>query len=100
TLFRSRVTRQSAAQLKIGAVDPPSVFKPTVDRPSQLSADRLKVYIQTLKDRGADTAALAVALQRKYAAPFSVIVMALIGMPLAISFGRKSTVVALCSAVA
>jgi lipopolysaccharide export LptBFGC system permease protein LptF len=53
-----------------------------------------------LKDRGADTAMLAVALQRKYAAPFGVIVMALIGMPLAISFGRKSTVVALCSAVA
>jgi LPS export ABC transporter permease LptG len=99
-LNNPRVTRQSAALLKISGVDPPSVFKPTVDRPSQLSADRLAVYIKTLKDRGADTAALAVALQRKYAAPFSVIVMALIGMPLAISFGRKSTVVALCSAVA
>jgi LPS export ABC transporter permease LptF/LPS export ABC transporter permease LptG len=96
----ARVTRQSAAQLKISGVDPPSVFRPTVDRPSQLSADRLSVYIKTLKDRGADTAGLAVALQRKYAAPFGVIVMALIGMPLAISFGRKSTVVALCSAVA
>ncbi|MDX6575372.1 MAG: lipopolysaccharide export system permease protein lptG [Blastocatellia bacterium] len=96
----ARVTRQSAAQLKISGVDPPSVFRPTVDRPSQLSAERLSIYIKTLKDRGADTAALAVALQRKYAAPFGVIVMALIGMPLAISFGRKSTVVALCSAVA
>ncbi len=96
----SRVTRQSAAQLKISGVDPPSVFRPTVDRPSQLSAERLRVYIKNLKDRGADTAALAVALQRKYAAPFGVVVMALIGMPLAISFGRKSTVVALCSAVA
>jgi LPS export ABC transporter permease LptF/LPS export ABC transporter permease LptG len=95
-----RVTQQSAAQLKIGGVDPPSVFRPTVDRPSQMSADRLKLYIRTLKDRGAETAALAVALQRKYASPFGVVVMALIGMPLAISFGRKSTVVALCSAVA
>jgi len=99
-LADKRVTQQSAAELRIAGVDPPSVFRPTVDRPSQLSADRLKVYIRTLKDRGADTAALAVALQRKYAAPFGVIVMALIGMPLAISFGRKSTVVALCSAVA
>jgi LPS export ABC transporter permease LptF/LPS export ABC transporter permease LptG len=98
-LDEARVTQQSAAQLKISGVDPPSVFKPTVDRPSQLSADRLRTYIKTLKARGADTAALAVALQRKYASPFSVIVMALIGMPLAISFGRKSTVVALCSAV-
>ena len=33
------------------------------------------------------------------AAPFSVIVMALVGMPLAISFGRKTTVLALCAAV-
>lgn len=96
----SPVIAQSAEQLKISGVDPPAVFRPTVDRPSQLSADRLRVYIKTLKDRGADTAMLAVALQRKYAAPFGVIVMALIGMPLAISFGRKSTVVALCSAVA
>jgi LPS export ABC transporter permease LptG len=95
-----RVTRQFAAQLKISGVEPPSVFRPTVDRPSQLSAERLKIYIKTLKDRGADTAVFAVALQRKYAAPFGVIVMALIGMPLAISFGRKSTVIALCSAVA
>jgi lipopolysaccharide export system permease protein len=55
--------------------------------------------VRALKARGADTAALTVALQRKYAAPFSVIVMALIGMPLAISFGRRSTVIALCSAV-
>jgi LPS export ABC transporter permease LptF/LPS export ABC transporter permease LptG len=96
----ARVTRESAAQLKISGVDPPAVFKPTVDRPSQLSADRLRDYIKNLRDRGVDTAALAVALQRKYAGPFGVIVMALIGMPLAISFGRKSTVVALCSAVA
>jgi lipopolysaccharide export LptBFGC system permease protein LptF len=42
---------------------------------------------------------LAVGLQRKYAAPFSVIMMALIGMPLAVSLGRKSTVLALCSAI-
>lgn len=95
----SPVIAQSAEQLKISGVDPPSVFRPTVDRPSQLSADRLRVYIRNLKDRGTDTTMLAVALQRKYAAPFGVIVMALIGMPLAISFGRKSTVVALCSAV-
>ena len=98
-LDEPRVTQQSAAQLRISGVDPPSVFKPTLDRPSQLSADRLRAYIKTLKARGADTAVLAVALQRKYAAPFSIIVMALIGMPLAISLGRKSTVVALCSAV-
>jgi LPS export ABC transporter permease LptF/LPS export ABC transporter permease LptG len=94
-----QVSQQSAATMKISGVDPPAVFRPTVDRPSQLSAERLRTYIKTLKQRGVETAPLAVALQRKYAGPFSVIVMALVGMPLAISFGRKTTVLALCAAV-
>lgn len=98
-LNQIKVARESAAQLKIGNVDPPAAFRPTVDRPSQMNAVGLINYVRALKARGVETATLAVALQRKYAAPFSVIVMALIGMPLAISFGRKSTVVALCSAV-
>ena len=98
-LDQARVGRESADQIKISGVDPPSAFKPTVDRPSQLDAEGLRNYIRALKARGADTVALTVALERKYAAPFSVIVMALIGMPLAISFGRRSTVIALCSAV-
>jgi lipopolysaccharide export LptBFGC system permease protein LptF len=41
-----------------------------------------------------------VALQRKYAEPFGVLVMALIGIPLALAFGRRSAVAALSSAVA
>jgi len=94
-----QVSQQSAETMRISGVDPPAVFRPTVDRPSQLSAERLRAYIKTLKQRGAETAPLAVALQRKYAAPFSVLVMALVGMPLAISFGRKTTVLALCAAV-
>jgi len=98
-LDQPKVWRQSAAELRITGVDSPSAFKPTVDRPSQLDSVGLRNYVRALKARGADTATLAVALQKKYAAPFSVIVMALIGMPLAISFGRRSTVIALCSAV-
>jgi lipopolysaccharide export LptBFGC system permease protein LptF len=42
---------------------------------------------------------LALALQRKYTTPFGALVMALIGMPLALSFGRKGAVIALCVAV-
>jgi lipopolysaccharide export system permease protein len=98
-LSQAKVALESAAQLKISNVDPPGAFRPTVDRPSQLDAAGLKDYISALKVRGADTATFAVALQRKYAAPFSVLVMALIGMPLAIWFGRQSPVVALASAV-
>jgi LPS export ABC transporter permease LptG len=99
TLDKPTVAHEAADQLRISGIDPPSAFKPTVDRPSQLDANGLRGYIAALKIRGAETAALAVALQRKYSSPFTVLVMALIGMPLAIEFGRKSTVIALCSAV-
>jgi LPS export ABC transporter permease LptF/LPS export ABC transporter permease LptG len=100
SLNQPTVAREGADRLVISGVDPPTAFKPTVDRPSQLDSAGLHRYIAALKVRGADTAALAVALQHKYASPFTVLVMALIGMPLAIEFGRKSTVIALCSAVA
>ncbi len=93
------VSTQAAQALTLDGVDSARVFRPTVDRPSQLDSNRLREYIKQLKARGADTAVLAVGLQRKYAAPFAVIIMALIGMPLAVSLGRKSTVLALCSAV-
>jgi len=100
SLDQPSVVREAAEQLQITGVDSPSTFRPTVDRPSQLDSVGLRTYIKTLKVRGAETASLAVALQKKYSSPFTVLVMALIGMPLAIEFGRKSTVIALCSAVA
>jgi LPS export ABC transporter permease LptG len=100
SLQGQQVVHESAERLQLSDIDPPGVFRPTTARPSQLSADGLRAYIRSLKIRGADTTSLGVALQRKYAGPFSVIVMALMGMPLAVSFGRKSAVVALCSAVA
>jgi LPS export ABC transporter permease LptF/LPS export ABC transporter permease LptG len=100
SLSQPTVAREAADRLLISGIDPPSAFKPTVDRPSQFDTAGLRNYVAALKARGADTATLAVALQRKYASPFTVLVMALIGMPLAIEFGRKSTVIALCSAVA
>ena len=99
SLDRPTVAREAADALQLTGVDPPTAFRPTVDRPSQLDTTGLHHYIAALKVRGADTATLAVALQHKYASPFTVLVMALIGMPLAIEFGRKSTVIALCSAV-
>ncbi|MGI8919520.1 MAG: LptF/LptG family permease [Pyrinomonadaceae bacterium] len=93
-----QIERQAAEQIEV-AIEPATVFKPTIDKPSQLSATGLKNYLIAAKRRGVEVSALAVALQRKYAAPFSVIVMAFIGIPLALSFGRRGTVVALCAAV-
>lgn len=92
------VARQVAEKIEIPA-EPLQVFKPTIDKPSQLSSAGLSSYLKSAKRRGMEVSALAVALQRKYAAPFGVVVMAFIGIPLALSFGRKGTVIALCAAV-
>ena len=93
------VERQSGKDSQIAGVDPPEVFKPTVDKPSQLSVRALRSYLKAAKQRGVDVAALALAVQRKYVNPFSVLVMAFIGMPLALAFGRRGAIVALCVAV-
>jgi lipopolysaccharide export system permease protein len=93
------VERTANTETTFSGVESPAVFKPTIDKPSQLSAHDLRSYLRASKQRGMDVSALAVALQRKYAGPFGILIMALIGMPLAVSFGRKGTVIALCAAV-
>jgi LPS export ABC transporter permease LptG/LPS export ABC transporter permease LptF len=82
------------------AAEPQEVFKPTVDKPSHLSATALSDYIRSVERRGEETVILKIALEKKYAAPFGVLVMALIGIPLALSFGRRSAMIALCLAIA
>ena len=99
TLQGMVVERQPETEALIAAVEPPQVFRPTVDKPSQLSVAGLSSYLKAAKQRGVDVSALALALQRKYVSPFSVIVMAFIGMPLALAFGRRGAIVALCVAV-
>jgi LPS export ABC transporter permease LptG len=99
TLKDLEVERKTEAETTFAGVESPAVFKPTIDKPSQLSSRDLRSYLDAGKRRGMDVSALAVALQRKYAGPFGIIIMALIGMPLAVSFGRKGTVIALCAAV-
>jgi LPS export ABC transporter permease LptG/LPS export ABC transporter permease LptF len=99
TLKGMEVESRTAPETVFSGVESPAVFKPTIDKPSQLSAKDLRVYLRAAGQRGMDVSALAVALQRKYAGPFSIIIMAIIGMPLAVSFGRKGTIIALCAAV-
>ena len=99
TLQGMVVQRQPETETAIAAVESPQVFRPTVDKPSQLSVAGLANYLKAAKQRGVDVSALALALQRKYVNPFSVVVMAFIGMPLALAFGRRGAIVALCVAV-
>ncbi len=94
------VERQTTADAQLDQVEAPAVFRPTVDKPSQLSVMALAAYLRAAKQRGSDVSALALALQRKYVNPFSVVVMAFIGMPLALAFGRRGAIVALVIAVA
>ena len=94
-----RVSRESGNKFQVERVASPEVFKPGIDKPSQLSAKDLSAYIKKTRSRGGETAPLIVALQRKYAEPFGALVMALIGIPLALSFGRRSAIAALSSAV-
>jgi lipopolysaccharide export LptBFGC system permease protein LptF len=92
--------KEKTPELEVANFEAPQVFKPTVDKPSQLSSRGLRAYVSSAKRRGMDVSALAVALQRKYAGPLSVMVMAFLGIPLALSFGRRGTIIALCAAVA
>jgi lipopolysaccharide export system permease protein len=82
--------------------EPPEVFKPLLNRPSHLSGRGLSDYLVTLKRRGMIEAAplYAVALARRRSDPLMPLVMCLIGVPLALAFGRKSALSALGSAVA
>ena len=94
-----KIAHQKSERVEITVADPPSIFRSLVDKPSQLNADRLRSYIKTLKSRGGADPSLVVALQKKYAEPFAVLVMALTGIPLAFVFGRRSALAALSSAI-
>ena len=89
------VRREKKPVLELAGIEAPQVFRPTVDKPSQLSSKGLSTYLKSAKRRGMDVSSLAVALQRKYAEPSSVMVMAFLGIPLALSFGRRGTIIAL-----
>jgi lipopolysaccharide export LptBFGC system permease protein LptF len=94
-----QVLHEAKPETTLAAVESRDVFKPTIDKPSQLSSDDLVSYVRAAKQRGSDVSGLTVALQKKYAAPFGVVIMAFIGMPLAVSYGRRGTIIALCAAI-
>jgi len=58
----SIVERQVAAETKLAGMDPPQVFKPFSDKPSQLSVSALSGYLRAAKMRGVDVSSLALAL--------------------------------------
>jgi len=100
TLTEGGADRLDGQSLELTGADAPEVFKPEIDRPQQLSSNRLSAYIRNLKGTGVNTTTLSVSLQRKYVEPFGPVVLAMVSLPMAISFGRRSALMALCLAVA
>ncbi len=78
-----------------------SLFKPLLIKSTYLRMRELSNYINTLKRRGESqlVASFAVALERRRADLVAPLVMALIGLPMALAFGRRSAVTALCAAI-
>jgi LPS export ABC transporter permease LptF/LPS export ABC transporter permease LptG len=67
----------------------PAYFKKE-DKPSQeMSYVELQRYIVDLKQSGFNTVALSVQLQRKLADPVITLIMAMLGVPFAVSMGRR-----------
>jgi LPS export ABC transporter permease LptG/LPS export ABC transporter permease LptF len=77
----------------------PDLFKPSLVKSSYLNYDQLKNYVTQIKQQGVSSASLTVALARKRAEPYGALVMALVGIPLAFSFGRRGAFAALASAI-
>lgn len=92
--------RRTASE-RIERAEPPEVFKPTLNKPAEMNFKQLSAYIKLLKKRGeiGDILPLLVALERKRADTFAPLVMALVGIPLALAFGRRSAIASLCGAV-
>ncbi|HEX8071387.1 MAG TPA: LptF/LptG family permease [Pyrinomonadaceae bacterium] len=109
TLAGARVTEltgggapgaQAATTYHISAAPPAQVFKPLLNKPSELNSRSLSEYLKTLKrERGADVRPYELALARRRADPFAPLVMFLLGLPLALSFGRRTALAALSVAV-
>lgn len=102
TLARGRVSAASGAS---HAPQPPEPitqepFKPMLSKASELSTADLSNYIKALRAKeGGDLVNYELALARRRSDPAAPLVMAVIGLPLALAFGRRAVLSALSLAV-
>ncbi len=73
-------------------LEPPETFVTEAPPPAQMNYAQLRSYIADLRAAGYDVREDEVALYRKIAFPFVTIVMTLIGVPFAVSTGRRGAV--------
>jgi LPS export ABC transporter permease LptF/LPS export ABC transporter permease LptG len=68
---------------------PPDAFLSPIPRPEQMTYGELAAYIASLRASGTDVREHEVSLHRKIAFPFVTLVMTLIGVPFAVTTGRR-----------
>ncbi len=94
------ISHRTSARMVLSDAEPSESFKLKIKNPMQLSANSLSEYIKRSAGGSPQViAALKTALYSKYSEPFGALVLALVGMPLALSFGRRSTITSLCFAI-
>ena len=70
-------------------LDTPETFVTEAPPPSQMNFGQLRDYVRDLRASGYDVREDEVALHRKIAFPFVTLVMTLIGVPFAVTTGRR-----------
>jgi LPS export ABC transporter permease LptG len=100
TFANSQVKVQHSDRLIIHEANAPQLFKQSLQRASYVNASALSSYIRQADARGEQVRDLQLELYRKYSAPAAPIVMALLGMPLALLVGRKSVMTAASLSIA
>jgi LPS export ABC transporter permease LptF/LPS export ABC transporter permease LptG len=100
TFANSQVKVSRDEQLTLPTNDATQVFKQSLERASYVNANALSAYIKGASARGEQVRDLQLELYRKYAAPFVPLVMAMLGMPLALMVGRKSVMTAASLSIA
>jgi lipopolysaccharide export system permease protein len=77
----------------------PDYFKKEVKPSAQMSALELRNYITELSQSGFDVVRLSVQLYRKFSYPMMAFVVALIGIPFALTTGRKGAITGIAASI-
>jgi LPS export ABC transporter permease LptG len=85
----ARVTAFKRFDTQALTLETPETFVTEVPPPSQMNYPQLRRYVEELRASGYDVREDEVALHRKVAFPFVTLVMTLIGVPFAVTTGRR-----------
>jgi LPS export ABC transporter permease LptF/LPS export ABC transporter permease LptG len=79
--------------------EPPVYFKKEVKQSSEMNYEELRRYIHDLQQSGFDVVRLKVQLQKKFAFPFIVLVMAVLAVPFSLSASKRGAITGVAVAV-